>query len=431
MQVCWAYESQMDMIAREMGWDPVDFRLKNVLREGDTQATGTVVRSLGLEDCIRAAANAVGWVPDSARGEDQGASDRREGSTLTPILSQREREETSPIARGKGIGCSMKAVITPSVSAATVLMHPDGSVSILSSAVEMGQGSDTLLCQVVAEELGLRLEGVTIVHPDTDVTPYDLITAGSRTTFHMGNAVRLAAIDVREQLWETAAERLDAASAEIVAGGGRVWARANPERSLTYAQLMFARFGARAGTLAGRGVFETFHGETDMQSGQSANVTAHWMCGATAAEVEVDRETGQVRVVNLATAVDVGKAINPFACRQQIGGASIQGTGPALFEEILHEAGQLTNPSFVDYKIPSFVDLPATVQPLIVEAPHPDGPYGAKGIGEAGIFAIAPAIANAVADALGARVLDLPITPEKVLAALEQFQAATGERETP
>jgi CO/xanthine dehydrogenase Mo-binding subunit len=129
--------------------------------------------------------------------------------------------------------------------------------------------------------------------------------------------------------------------------------------------------------------------------------------------------------------VDVGKAINPFACRQQIGGASIQGTGPALFEEILHEAGQLANPSFVDYKIPSFVDLPETVQPLIVEAPHPDGPYGAKGIGEAGIFAIAPAIANAVADAIGARVVDRPITPEKVLAALEQAARATGERRLP
>jgi CO/xanthine dehydrogenase Mo-binding subunit len=321
----------------------------------------------------------------------------------------------------------MKAVITPSVAAATLLMHPDGSVSVLSSAVEMGQGSDTLLTQVVAEELGLRLEDVSVVHPDTDVTPYDLITAGSRTTFHMGNAVRLAAIDLRQQLWETAAERLDASPEELEAHEGRVRAKGRPEKAFTYGQLMFARFGARAGTLAGRGLFETFHAETDMQTGQSSNVTAHWLCGATAAEVEVDRETGQVKVTNLATAVDVGKAINPFACRQQIGGASIQGTGPALFEEILHETGQLTNPSFVDYKIPSFLDLPDTVQPLIVEAPHPDGPYGAKGIGEAGIFAIAPAIANAVADAIGARVLDLPITPEKVLAALADAEREGGK----
>lgn len=425
MQVCWAYESQMDIIAREMGWDPVEFRLKNVLRDGDVQATGTVVRSLGLEDCIRAAAGAIAWEANpSPAGPGRAGGPARDAISGATADDSAERPS---IARGKGIACSMKAVITPSVSAATVLMHADGSVSILSSAVDMGQGSDTLLCQLVAEELGLRIEDVFIVHPDTDVTPYDLITAGSRTTFHMGNAVRQAAIDLRRQVWEIAAEHLDAAPGELEARDGRVWVRGNPARSATHGELMFARFGARAGTLAGRGLFETFHAETDLQTGQSPNVTAHWMCGATAAEVEVDRETGQVRVTKLATAVDAGRAINPFACRQQIAGASIQGTGAALFEEILHEAGQTTNPSFVDYRIPSFVDVPAEVQPLIVEAPHPDGPYGAKGIGEAGIFAIAPAIANAVADAVGARVFQLPITPEKVLAALARREATPGE----
>jgi CO/xanthine dehydrogenase Mo-binding subunit len=261
---------------------------------------------------------------------------------------------------------------------------------------------------------------VSVVHPDTDATPYDLITAGSRTTFHMANAVRLAAIDARQQLWTTAAELLDAAPDELVARDGRVWASSSADRSLTLGQIMFARFGARAGTIIGSGTIETVHGATDMETGQSDNVTAHWLCGATAAEVEVDTETGQVRVVDLATAVDVGKAINPFACRQQIAGASIQGTGPALFEEMLHDTGQLVNASFADYKIPSLPDLPERMQPLIVEVPHPDGPYGAKGIGEAGIFAIAPAIANAVADAVRARVPDLPITPEKVLRAMRQ-----------
>jgi CO/xanthine dehydrogenase Mo-binding subunit len=282
----------------------------------------------------------------------------------------------------------------------------------------MGQGSDTLLSQIVAEELGVALQDVSVVHPDTDVTPYDLITAGSRTTFHMGNAVRLAAADVRGQLWPIAAEMLDADPSDLTAENGRIWARSAPDRALSFGQLIMARFGARAGTITGRGLFETHHGETDLHTGQSDNVTAHWMCGATSAEVEVDTETGQVHIVNLATAVDVGKAINPFACRQQIGGASLQGTGPALYEEMVFDAGQLTNPSFVDYKIPSLLDLPDETQPLIVEEPHPDGPHGAKGIGEAGIFAIAPAIANAVADAVGARIPDLPITPEKVLRAL-------------
>jgi CO/xanthine dehydrogenase Mo-binding subunit len=185
MQVCWAYESQMDIIAREMGWDPVEFRLKNVLHDGDRQATGTIVQSLGLDQSIRAAADAVGM-----RSGDGSLS-------LTSSHEGRGDSTSSTLRRGKGIGCSMKAVITPSVSAATVLVHPDGSVSVLSSSVDMGQGSDTQLAQIAAEELGVRVEDVGVVHPDTDVTPYDLITAGSRTTFHMGNAVRLAAADAR------------------------------------------------------------------------------------------------------------------------------------------------------------------------------------------------------------------------------------------
>ncbi|HEY3118471.1 MAG TPA: molybdopterin cofactor-binding domain-containing protein, partial [Chloroflexota bacterium] len=136
--------------------------------------------------------------------------------------------------------------------------------------------------------------------------------------------------------------------------------------------------------------------------------------------VEVDLETGHVHILKLATAVDTGKAINPFACNQQIEGATIQGGGPALLEEMVFDAGQPTNPSFVDYRIPSFLDLPDEVIPIIVEDPHRDGPYGAKGIGEAGIFAIAPAIANAVANAVGVQVPDLPITPEKILRALRE-----------
>jgi CO/xanthine dehydrogenase Mo-binding subunit len=170
-------------------------------------------------------------------------------------------------------------------------------------------------------------------------------------------------------------------------------------------------------------MFQTYHGPTDMETGQSDNVTAHWLCGATAAEVEIDTETGQLRIIDIATAVDVGKAINPFACRQQIAGATLQGTGPALFEEILLDAGQPVNASFADYKIPSFLDLPERTQALIVEEPHREGPYGAKGIGEAGIFAIAPAIANAIADALGARIPDLPLTPEKILKAAREGQS--------
>jgi len=406
MQVCWAYESQMDVIARDMGWDPLEFRLKNLYHDGDIHATGTPIYSLGLDESVRAAADAIGWTASQARPSPQPSPTRGEGAKLV---------------RGKGIACSMKAMITPSVAASTLHVHSDGSVSVLSSAVDMGQGSDTELSQIAAETLGVRLEDVSVVHPDTDVTPYDLITAGSRTTFHMGNAVRLAAADAQQQLFVTAAEILDAGTDELVARDGKIWAKAAPDRATTFGQVMLTRFEARAGTVTGTGLFQTYHGPTDLQTGQSDNVTAHWLCGATAAEVEVDTETGQLKILNIATAVDVGKAINPFACRQQIAGATLQGTGPALFEEMLQDAGQLINGSFADYKIPSFLDLPDNTEPIIVEAPHRDGPYGAKGIGEAGIFAIAPAIANAIADALGgARIRDLPLTPEKILRAVRE-----------
>jgi CO/xanthine dehydrogenase Mo-binding subunit len=393
MQVCWAYESQMDIIAREMGWDPVEFRLKNVLRHGDVQHTGSVMTHVDIAGCIEQAADALGM---------------RGGSGISQPAEPH-------LKRGRGIACGLKAVITPSASVATVQMHADGSVTILTSAVDMGQGSDTVLTQIVADELGLPLDACSVTHPDTDATPYDLITAGSRTTFHMGRAVQLAAAEVREQLWPLAAELLGGPIDELVARDGRIWPAADPEKSITHAQLMFNRFNARAGTVVGRGTFETHHAATDHETGQSDNVTAHWMCGATAVEVEVDTQTGKVRVVDVAAAVDAGKAVNPAAAATQITGATLQGMGPALMEQMILSDGQIANPSFVDYKMPAFADLPERTLPLIVECPHPDGPFGAKGIGESAIFSIAPAIANAVANAVGSRVSDLPITPEKVL----------------
>jgi len=265
----------------------------------------------------------------------------------------------------------------------------------------------------------LPLHACSVTHPDTDATPYDLITAGSRTTFHMGRAVQLAAIEIREQLWPLAAQLLGGPVDELEARDGRIWSSATPDQAMTHAQLMFNRFNARAGTVVGRGTFETHHAATDHETGQSDNVTAHWMCGATAVEVEVDTETGKVRVIDLAAAVDAGKAINPASAATQITGASLQGMGPALMEQMILSDGQVANPSFVDYKIPAFADLPERTLPLIVECPHPDGPFGAKGIGESAIFSIAPAIANAVANAVGSRVAHLPITPEKVLEGME------------
>ncbi len=442
-QLVWAYESQMDIIARRLDIDPVRIRQENLLEEGDVHHTGTLLESVGLTDCLRAAATAVGWTPTAGResrvqGRESG-SEPRDSGPGTPTASREspiEGPESGPgtrdaglvtpkLRRGRGVACSLKAVITPSISVATVMMSGEGSVSVMTGTVEMGQGSDTILSQIVSEELGAPLRQVSIVHPDTDVTPYDLLTAGSRSTFHMGNAVRLAVLDVREQLLAIARGRLGDPPEGFELAEGRVYPRGRPERALTLPDLFLARFGMRAGNVVGRGVFQTTHDKIDPETGQCADITAYWMVGSSAAEVEVDTETGQVRVLKLVTAVDVGRPINRALCLQQITGAAVLGLGQAALEQIVLEGGQTLNPNLADYHIPSFLDLPREFTSLIVEMPHRHGPYGAKGIGETGVMAVAPALANAIADATGARIMDLPLTAEKVFAALRSREGTT------
>ena len=412
-QLVWAYESQMDIIARRLGIDPVRMREMNLLEDGDVHHTGTMMESAGLTQCLRAATASIGWTPSI-----DGSRSSVPSSPSQPRTENSELRTTPRLRRGRGVACSLKAVITPSISAATVMMNGDGSVSVMASTVDMGQGSDTILSQIVGEELGVPIDRVAIVHPDTDVTPYDLLTAGSRSTFHMGNAVRLAAQDVREQLFEMARARLGDPPEGFEARGGRVSPRGRPERAVTLQDLFVARFGMRAGNVVGRGVFQTYHDKADPETGQCADITAFWMVGCSAVEVAVDAETGQVEVVKLVTAVDVGRPINRALCEQQITGAAVLGLGQAALEEIVLDGGQTINPSLADYHIPSFLDMPGEFTGLIVEVPHRHGPYGAKGIGETGVMAVAPALANAIADATGARITDLPLTAEKVFAAM-------------
>ncbi len=408
-QLVWAYESQMDIIAKRLGMDPVRIRQINLLEEGDIHATGTMMESVGLKDCLRAATDAIGWQP---RSNEQRATSNEEE------LGTRDSEPGTPRPRrGRGVACSLKAVITPSISVTTVQMNGDGSVSVMASTVDMGQGSNTILSQIAAEELGIPVDRVTIVHPDTDVTPYDLLTAGSRSTFHMGNAVRLAAQEVRAELFGMARKLLgDYPDFEL--WDGRVSIPGRADKVVTLPDLFLSRFGMRAGNVVGRGVFQTYHDKADPVTGQCPNVTAYWMLGCTAIEVEVDTETGQVKLLNLVTAVDVGRALNEPLCRQQINGAAVLGVGQTMLEHLVMDGGQIVNANLADYHIPSFLDVPPEMTPIIVEVPHKEGPYGAKGIGETGVMSVAPAVANAIADACGARVKDLPLTAEKVFALL-------------
>jgi len=394
-QVIWAYDSQTDLIARALGADPVEFRLKPALEEGESFATGTVVRSFGIKEAIRQAAQAIEW------------------NKAKPVQGDTKR-------RGRGIAAGVKAVLTPSISGAIVILNADGTANVLSSTVEMGQGSETTLSQIVAEELGLTADQIHIVQPDTDVTPYDTITAGSRSTFHMGNAVRMAASKIKAQLCDVVASKLEVDPDDLVAGKGRIYVRGLEERGMSVGEIFLAKFGSLGTTLAAEAVCQPTAAHMDPETGQSEKCTEYWFPSATAAEVEVDTETGQVKVLQLFSVGDTGTAINPRHCEQQLQCAALMHLGLTLFEEMIFDEGQLINGSLLDYQIVSFKDMPQRVRSIVVEVPHDDGPFGAKGAGETGALTVAPAIANAIHDAVGVRIRELPITPERVLRALAE-----------
>ncbi len=387
-QSAWAHESQMDIIAHALKIDPLKLRLKNGYEENDTFVTGERLTSIGFKQCLAEVASAIGWDEKPEPPKDK------------------------HVKRGKGIACLIKATITPSISSAVVKLNEDGSASVYSGTIEMGQGSETTLAEIAGRELEIPLERIQVLGVDTDVVPYDLTTSSSRSTFHMGKAVQLAAQDVKNQLKRIVVEDFGIPPEQVGFAQGKIRL---PESQLDYKEVMQRRFGMPGGTLVGQGQVKT---KTVDERGEKTT-SAFWFVGAGAAEVEVDDETGKLKLLRYVTAVDVGKAISVLGCRQQLAGASITGMGQALFEELVYDNGQLINPNFIDYVIPSLGDAPR-VEPILVEVPHKDGPFGAKGIGETALIPVAPAIANAIYDAVGVRVKDLPIKAEKVFLALEK-----------
>lgn len=383
-QAAWAYESQMDVIARALAIDPLELRLRHAYQDGDEHVTGQRLESEGLTDCLHRVARAMDW----------GARPRVRG-------------------RGYGIACMERAVKTPFGSAAFVKVNEDGSVDLLSSTTEVGQGSETVLRQVAAEALGVPLASVRKVTPDTAVTPFDASTTSSRSTFHMGNAVRMAAADARAQLLALAAPVLGAAPERLRLRDGHVVVA---DAAVGIKELLAHHFGPN-GTVLGRGYYSPEM--PDKGAEYYSRFMVFWLLGAAGAEVEVDEETGQVSVLRLWGAYDAGHALHPQNCEGQIQGGAAIGLGFALSEQVQSRHGVVLNPSFVSYAVPTALDVPEIV-PLLVEHPHPDGPFGAKGMGETTNVAVPPAIANAIEDAVGVRIRSLPITPDKVLEALRR-----------
>ncbi len=398
-QGAWACEQHMDEIAKRLRMDPVDLRLKNIFVDGDLAYWGEQLHSVGLKETLIKATQAIEW------GKDE---------------IPKSEIQNSNLKRGKGFACISKPTRTPTTSKAGVLVNSKGEITVLAGTVEIGQGCSTILSQVAAEELKVPIEKVHMMPLDTDVIPFDASTTSSRSTYHMGNAVRHAAIDAREKLVEMARPMLEAKKEDLSFSNGRVFLKDHPQMALSIGEVVRRKFG-NEGILRGDASYTYEIGkDLDLETGHSDHASAFYMYATQAAEVLVDEETGRVRILRMSAAHDVGKAINPLNCAAQIEGGLAMGIGSALHEEmVIDNQGKVRNPSFLDYHLLTSLDVPKMI-PIIVECPEPEGPYGAKGLGEPGLAPTPAAIGNAVADAIGVRIYDLPLTPERVYRAIQQ-----------
>jgi CO/xanthine dehydrogenase Mo-binding subunit len=391
-QVTWACESQMDMIAARLGIDPVVLRLRNGYEEGDSYVNEQVMHGVGLRESLERTASEIGW-------------------------GEVDRQPAPHLRRGKGIATMIKPTATPTSSNCVIKVEHDGRVSVLVAAPEIGSGQATVLAQMAADAVGVPIDSVVIPPTDTAFSPFNGPVASSRTTYHVGNAIRIAGAEVREKILATAGEVLGLESESLELVDGEI--RSGEERITTIADLL-GGFGFEGHSVTAEARFTT-RGSPLLKASPPYEwmSSIFWMFATHAVEIEVDIETGVVRVIKVAAAQDVGRAINPMTCEQQIEGGVVMGISNALFEEFKGSGGRIENSSFADYKLAAMPDLPEIV-PIVVESNHSEAPFGAKGVGEPAAAATPPAIANALYDAVGIRITDLPLTAERILRAIEE-----------
>jgi CO/xanthine dehydrogenase Mo-binding subunit len=390
-------------MAEELGIDPLEMRLLNANQPGDVTVSGTSLTSCGFSECLNRATGAAGWKEKRGKIKPRGIG-------------------MAGFIHTGGGGISAHG---GNFSSAFLKVEYDGSVDLMTGVPDVGQGSDTVLAQIAAEELGVRFEDVRVHAGDTAITPSTQGVRGSRETFVAGNAVKLAAAQAKGQLLERAASLMGVPKEELDAAEGKIFVKSSPDRAITVGDAaskpMFDRsssFPMGVPIVASACYTDPVSELADKTTGYG-NICPTWVFGAQVAEVEVDTETGQVTVLRVVAAHDVGKAINPMAIEGQLEGSIAQGVGMALTEKMIWEKGTVLNQQFADYKLPTPQDVPR-VETILVETDDPNGPFGAKGVGEAGLVPTAAAIANAVYDAVGVRFRELPITPEKILRALKK-----------
>jgi CO/xanthine dehydrogenase Mo-binding subunit len=403
-QIRFAMDSQLDMIAEDLGLDPVEMMLRNARHQGDVLPNGDVLESCGLSQCIERAAAEADWA------------------------SKRRRPGTGRVRTGVGISaCSMfsGAPFYPFASAAAVKLHDDGGVTLFTGASELGQGTETTMAQVAAEELGISLDDIRVVSGDTELTPIDLGNFLSGGALVTGNAVKMAAGEAKKQLFEVASELIDAHPSELVAKDRRIYMEGRPERGVAFAEAARASILQHDGNpVIGRGYFKPLPDTNRYPSLAKAKgrLTPAYGYAAHIAEVEVDTLTGEVKVVTLTCFHDSGFPLNRLIVEGQIDGNVSMGLGQALKEEVLLREGQIFNPSLLSYLAPTSLDAPRMQRGHVITN-EPKGPFGAKEVGEGAIAGVLAAVANAVYDATGARIKSLPVTADKLLRAMRAEQS--------
>lgn len=400
-EIHFGIEQNLDIVAEKIGISPVEIRKINGLKSGGRTGTGEVVEVSGLIEC------------------------------LDNVIRDIELDKVEPASgpgkrRGKAIACGWKAPSMPNnaASSAIIKLNEDGTAHLLVSAQDIGQGSDTVMTQIAAEVLSISPEKITVRTGDTDHTPYEWQTVASRITYSAGRAVYEAAQDAKAQLFELAQIKLGVYKRDLEMRDGFIVSKIYPDRKVAISELAlgltFEDGSGVHGPIIGRGAFIPPNiRNADKKTGLGDHPVVFWTYGAQGVDLEVDVETGHIKVLKVASSFDVGQVVNPQMLEGQLEGAILQGMGTALFEELMLKDGKILNKSFVDYKIPTSDDMPELVVSF-VENPEETGPFGARGVAEPAMVPTAPAIANAVYNAVGIRLSTMPMTPERVLRAIKE-----------
>jgi len=398
-EMLFGLESHITRIANELGIDQVEFRRKNAIKAGDLTAYGAMMNPNGLVECIDKVQKAIDW-----------------GNT------PKSDDPTKVIGQGFSLFWKAPAMPPNASSSAFLKFNEDATINLIISGMDIGQGYQTVMAQIAAEILSVPPSKIRVETPDTDRNPYEWQTVASHITWSSGNAVKKAALDAREQILALVNRVFHYPIDELFLEDEAVKCQTDPAFILPLKDFVVDGIMTNDGTFKGgpinaRGMFMPEFSSTngDPETSQGGHPNVHYTVGAAALNLEIDKETGKMRVLKAALAIDAGKALNPDLVRGQITGGLLQGLATVLYEDMRYnDQGKLLNPNFTDYKIPTAMDTPEEIIPIIVEVPQPDGPFGARGIGEHTMLPAAPMIANAVEDALGLRIKEMPITAEKV-----------------